>query len=307
MKKISYTASENVVMFYFKILPRIENDSSNILYTFLSIDTKIVVYRNFLTVFYGSNADIDFDFWVSKEKKLNNRRIYKEKGIDINVGRNLCLKTDYNKFSCIGSDEVGTGDYLAPIIVTAAFVDKNQIEYLKTIGIYDTKIMRRKNIMILGEHFVKNIKHSSVILSNEELNKKRGSNLNRIKAQLHNQSILNLEQKIDFNFDKVVIDEFCSKGKYLEYLKDKKDVEKNICSIVKADNSIIAVQVAAIISKYKQFLYMDYLKNKFNIEFPFGSGKYTIDFAKKMVINEGTEFLEKYVKIKFANTKKIDI
>ena len=32
--------------------------------------------------------------------------------------------------STIGSDEVGTGDYFGPIVVTATFVSKDNIEFL---------------------------------------------------------------------------------------------------------------------------------------------------------------------------------
>ena len=49
--------------------------------------------------------------------------------------------------SSIGSDEVGTGDYFGPIVVTACFVLKNDIKELEKLGVNDSKkITDEKNI-----------------------------------------------------------------------------------------------------------------------------------------------------------------
>ena len=39
----------------------------------------------------------------------------------------------------IGSDEVGTGDYFGPIVVTASYVTKEDIPYLEELGVKDSK------------------------------------------------------------------------------------------------------------------------------------------------------------------------
>lgn len=41
--------------------------------------------------------------------------------------------------SSIGSDEVGTGDFFGPIVVTATFVSKENIDFLTELGVRDSK------------------------------------------------------------------------------------------------------------------------------------------------------------------------
>lgn len=92
MKKISYVASNNVIFHFEKLLMKKSGENGKILMVLLDVDTIITVYKNNAVMFYGSNADIDFDFWVSKERKFNNRRVYKEKNIDINKGIKIVKK-----------------------------------------------------------------------------------------------------------------------------------------------------------------------------------------------------------------------
>ena len=51
-----------------------------------------------------------------------------------------------------GSDEVGTGDYFGPIVVTASYVTKEDIPYLEELGVKDSKKMRKKDIFIPKSH-----------------------------------------------------------------------------------------------------------------------------------------------------------
>ena len=46
----------------------------------------------------------------------------------------------YDQFNCIGSDEAGSGDYFGPLTVCAAFVTKEHVPILKTLGVDDSKI-----------------------------------------------------------------------------------------------------------------------------------------------------------------------
>ena len=47
----------------------------------------------------------------------------------------------------IGSDEVGTGDYFGPIVVTAAYVKKEDIPFLEELGVKDSKKMTDDKIL----------------------------------------------------------------------------------------------------------------------------------------------------------------
>ncbi len=45
----------------------------------------------------------------------------------------------YHNCSSVGSDEVGTGDYFGPIVVTATYVRLEDVKFLEDLGIRDSK------------------------------------------------------------------------------------------------------------------------------------------------------------------------
>ena len=68
----------------------------------------------------------------------------------------LCLDTQ------IGSDEVGVGDFLHPMIVVAAYISKKQIPLLKELGIHDSKKLTDAKIKEIGPKVVKEFKFSKL-------------------------------------------------------------------------------------------------------------------------------------------------
>ena len=61
--------------------------------------------------------------WIKQNKKEEDKKYY------------YC--------SSVGSDEVGTGDYFGPIVVTATYVKKEDIPFLESLGIKDSKKVTR--------------------------------------------------------------------------------------------------------------------------------------------------------------------
>ena len=101
-------------------------------------DTVITLYESGKAMFQGTSADIDANIWIEMERHLNNRTIDitpKEKD------KKLKEKTSTIEFnmSTIGSDEVGTGDFFGPIIVTASYVSKENIDFMLNLGVRDSK------------------------------------------------------------------------------------------------------------------------------------------------------------------------
>ena len=93
-------------------------------------DTIITLYESGKVMFQGISADVDANLWVDMEKHLNHRNI------NISEKEKEKKKEDHFYFymNTIGSDEVGTGDFFGPIVVTAAFVTKEDISFLEEIG-----------------------------------------------------------------------------------------------------------------------------------------------------------------------------
>ena len=80
-------------------------------------DTIITLYESGKVMFQGISADIDANMWRDLEKHFNN--------IDVDTTPTEEKKEEIDKsnyyYSAIGSDEVGTGDYFFPIVVTPEF------------------------------------------------------------------------------------------------------------------------------------------------------------------------------------------
>ena len=132
-------------------------------------------------MFQGTSADVEASVWAMEETAVETSK--KEKSIDY---------SKYYYCSSIGSDEVGTGDYFGPIVVTSSYVNKEDIPFLEELGIRDSKKLDDDKILKIAPQLVKKIKYKSLILSNSEYNEKYGVgyNINELKAIMHNQVLL---------------------------------------------------------------------------------------------------------------------
>ncbi len=269
-------------------------------------DTVVTLYESGKVVFQGVSADIDANFWKETEKILtgkmpedNTKKKEKEEDIDT---------TDYYNISSIGSDEVGTGDYFGPIVVTASYVSKDKIAYLEDLGVRDSKKITDDKIMKIAPELIKNIPHQTIILSNEEYNEwqSKGYNMNKIKTILHNRVILSLLKQDNYMIDMVVIDQFTSPRSYYGYLKDmNENVYRKITFTTKAEDKCLSVGCSSIISRYIFLNEMDKLSKSINKVLPLGAST-VVDEAGKDIINKhGKDILNKIAKTNFKNTEKI--
>ena len=83
-------------------------------------DTVITLYESGKCMFQGTSADVDAAMWGvalenTKEKQEENKKASEK----------------YYYCNSVGSDEVGTGDYFGPIVVTACYVPKEEIPFLE--------------------------------------------------------------------------------------------------------------------------------------------------------------------------------
>ena len=85
------------------------------------------------------------------------------------------------------------------MVVCSAYVPKEQIETLETMGVRDSKSMTDKKIIELAPKLTKILTHSILILKPEKYNEmvRRGFNMNKIKAFLHNQAIILTTRKVE--------------------------------------------------------------------------------------------------------------
>ncbi len=271
-------------------------------------DTVVTLYESGKVVFQGVSADIDAAMWKEVERHLNpNKEVYEKSSKDKPKEKkedDFLIRKIYNS-SSIGSDEVGTGDYFGPIVVTACFVAKENIAWLEELGVKDSKKMTDEKIMEVVPLIIKKIPYSSMILSNKEYNEKYSLdiNMNKIKAILHNKVLTNMVNS-NYKYDYIVVDQFAKPYVYYNYLKDTNYV-KNITFTTKAEDKCLSVACASLISRYIFIREFDKLGESVDMFLPKGSGSNVDEIGHKIVVKYGFDKLKEVAKLNFKNTEKI--
>ena len=207
----------------------------------------------------------------------------------------------------IGSDEVGVGDFLGPMIVVAAFVKRTDISKLREFGIQDSKKMTDKKIMEIGPNIIKEFKFSKLTLSNEKYNEMldKGENLNSMKAKMHNRALLNLHKEYPEVLN-IFVDEFVNENKYYKYLNDANEEQvRDICFRTKGESYYPCVALASVIARYAYLLEMEKLSTKYDMKFLYGASKKVTEFAKEFLKKYGEKEFYKVAKKNFANYREV--
>ena len=267
-------------------------------------DTIITLYESGKAMFQGLSADIEASMWEMINNDSSNlddfldepRKKKKEEKIEIPININS-----------IGSDEVGTGDYFGPIVVSASYVSVNDIEFLTNLGVRDSKKLSDEKILEIVPQIVKRIKYKTIILSNKEYNKYHNDdmNMNKVKAILHNKVLYNLIHENDIKYDYIVVDQFESPKSYYNHLNDNTKVVKDITFITKAEDKCLSVACSSLISRYVFIKEIDKLGDKYGIFIPKGASSYVEDIAIKLIEKYGKNVLNDIAKLNFSNTKRI--
>ena len=268
-------------------------------------DTVVTLYESGKCVFQGKDADLSSNFWIETEK--------------INTGRAITTNSDEKKkkdsiyvdpkiyySTAIGSDEVGTGDYFGPIVVTAAYVKKEDIKYLESLGGKDSKKLTDEKILEIVPIITSKIKYNTITLSNKDYNSyyAKGYNMNKIKAILHNKALSNLKRE-KLPYDYIVVDQFAEKYVYFSYLKEVNDVVRDITFVTKGEDKSPAVALASIISRYVFIKEISKMSKELGMLIPKGASDKVDEVALKVANKYGFDKLNEFVKLNFKNTDKI--
>jgi len=272
-------------------------------------DTVITLYNSGKAVFQGVSADIDANMWRDMERHLNpTKQVEMTNSEDKKKKEKKEIYIDpkiYNSTS-IGSDEVGTGDYFGPIVVTSAYVNKENIKFLEELGVKDSKKLTDEKILQIVPQIIKKIPYECMILSNEEYNQKytEDTNMNKIKAILHNKVLTKLKEKYT-DYDYIVVDEFAKPFVYYSYLKQTPNPTRNITFMTKAEDKCLSVACASLISRYVFLKEFDKLGEKYGVFLLKGAGPKVDELGLKLTQKYGFDILNKISKLNFKNTNKI--
>lgn len=268
-------------------------------------DTVVTLYQSGKAVFQGRDADLAADFWIETEKinsgsaKVTSSDEKKEKK---EVERKIPLR-----ICSIGSDEVGTGDYFGPIVVTAAYVEKENIDFLLDLGVKDSKKMTDSDIKKVVPEVIKKIPYNTYILNNVQYNKLYDSdmNMNKMKAILHNKVLSHFADKNKYHYEYAVVDQFENPKSYYNHLKDASFKVYGITFLTKAEDQCLSVACASIISRYIFLKEMDKISKEIGMELPKGANDGVDAFGVSVVKKFGKDKLNEIAKLNFKNTERI--
>lgn len=265
-------------------------------------DTVVTLYESGKAVFQGHDADLSSDFWIATEH-INSGKA--ETTNSNNKNKEKKEKIIPLRINSIGSDEVGTGDYFGPIVVTSSYVSKENIDFLLELKVKDSKKMTDQEILKVVPQIIKKIPYKTYILNNKDYNTNyKNYNMNQMKAILHNKVLYELKQN-NYPYDYIVVDQFEPPKSYYNHIKISPKQVKNIFFITKAEDQCLSVACSSLISRYIFLKEMSKLSKEIGISLPKGANPKVDETGKIIVKKYGKEKLNEIAKLNFKNTDRI--
>ena len=206
----------------------------------------------------------------------------------------------------IGTDEVGNGSYFGGLAVVASFVTPDQHDFLRKLGVGDSKTLTDQKIRQIAPILKEKIQHQALLLSPSKYNEVIGDRYNAVsvKVALHNQAIYLLLQK-GVQPEKIVIDAFTSAKNYDKYLAQEANRFSNPISLEeKAEGKYLAVAVSSIIARDLFLENLENLGRELGYQLPSGAGTASDKVASQILQAYGMQGLNFCAKLHFKNTEK---
>lgn len=206
----------------------------------------------------------------------------------------------------IGTDEVGNGSYFGGLAVVASFVTPDQHDFLRKLGVGDSKTLTNQKIRQIAPILKEKIQHQALLLSPSKYNEVIGDRYNAVsvKVALHNQAIYLLLQK-GIQPEKIVIDAFTSANNYDKYLAQEANRFSNPISLEeKAEGKYLAVAVSSVIARDLFLENLENLGRELGYQLPSGAGTASDKVASQILQAYGMQGLSFCAKLHFKNTEK---
>ena len=221
-------------------------------------------------------------------------------------GYQVVEETSGQNLPLIGTDEVGNGSYFGGLAVVASFVTPDQHDFLRKLGVGDSKTLTDQKIRQIAPILKEKIQHQALLLSPSKYNEVIGDRYNAVsvKVALHNQAIYLLLQK-GIQPEKIVIDAFTSAKNYDKYLAQEANRFSNPISLEeKAEGKYLAVAVSSIIARDLFLENLENLGRELGYQLPSGAGTASDKVASQILQAYGMKGLNFCAKLHFKNTEK---
>ncbi|HKL72639.1 MAG TPA: ribonuclease HIII [Candidatus Onthovivens sp.] len=281
---------------------------NNIIQENLGYILFVVQTPDFIITTYDNKKKTAFKVTIQGEDPMAIARKFDCEPINISKKVKIVKESPYyiDINQQIGSDEVGTGDFLGPIVVCAAYVDQETMKLVDELGINDSKKIKdtdimRKIPMILNKCF-----YEVKVLSNEKYNNatKNGFNLNKIKAILHNHCLYRLHLKCPY-VTNLYVDQFTPEDKYFEYIKDIEKKEMKIIFQEKGESYFPSIALASCIARYTFLKEIEFINKTYSVRVPLGASSKVKSFATAFTKKFGLNELTKICKTNFITFEEI--
>ncbi|WP_308525478.1 ribonuclease HIII [uncultured Streptococcus sp.] len=221
-------------------------------------------------------------------------------------GYQVVEETRGQNLPLIGTDEVGNGSYFGGLAVVASFVTPDQHDFLRKLGVGDSKTLTDQKIRQIAPILKEKIQHQALLLSPSKYNEIIGDRYNAVsvKVALHNQAIYLLLQK-GIQPEKIVIDAFTSAKNYDKYLAQEANRFSNPISLEeKAEGKYLAVAVSSVIARDLFLENLENLGRELGYQLPSGAGTASDKMASQILQAYGMQGLNFCAKLHFKNTEK---
>lgn len=254
---------------------------------------RITIYASGKIVFQGSNPEQEAQKW---QNSTNNNS---------NTPNNL--PTNFNQLAIIGSDEVGNGSYFGPLVVCAAYVAKEDLLFLKELGVKDSKELTDATMQAIAPKIKAKVPHQILVVNPAKYNAIQPNyNAVHMKTVLHNRALYLLEQKLNnHQIDGILVDQFTSENNYNNYLQQEtKQPQAKIYFTTKGEQYHLAVASASIIARTTFLDWFTEIKKTTGLDLPMGASA-KVDLVASQIINKyGINYLNQLAKMHFKNTEK---
>ncbi|WP_397539553.1 ribonuclease HIII [Rummeliibacillus pycnus] len=294
--KLTPKVQKDVMNYYSQNI--VERKAPGVIFAAKLADCVITIYSSGKVMFQGGGCEREAKQWKNQAEDTPT----------MTLSKGDTLPKNLSSLSVIGSDETGTGDYFGPITVAAVYVPQDKIELVKELGVKDSKMLSDDYMLKIASDLKATLPHCVLTLHNEKYNlvQAAGASQGKMKAQLHNQAIGRLLEKIEPEKPEyVLIDQFAERKTYYNYLKNEKEiVTENVLFATKAEQIHLAVAAASILARCAFLSEMDKLSKLIGVTLPKGASHKVDEIAAQILLAQGEDALHSVTKWHFANTQK---
>lgn len=249
------------------------------------------------------------------------KAIKNEVGLSFYADGRLVIEGDFKKeiksinerlgiinFSAIGSNDSGSGDLFGPLVFCSVYMSSDDIEKYESFGLKDAKKMSDRKIIEIAPLLSKDLLHTVVILNPDKYNKltRKGLNINRIRALLHNQVIVSTKEKIGKEIP-AIIDQFCLPKIYFNYIKGESDIHNDVSFYNRAENIHIAVGAAYVIARFAYIAKLQQYSRFAGVKLLTGANEQVDRQLIYLYRSKGYNTLRPITKLDFRNLKENNI